>query len=316
MKKTFPVASSIIVAAIVITLISFISMLLLPELSEVFAREEPGSIKTAQASGGIGIRLVPARGETSKGFFYYELKPGQSKDNRIEVINNSDRPASIHIYPGDATNSESGALTGNTLGEPVKNAGLWVKVEKEKDTLPPKGIRTYRIDFKVPEDTLPGDYLAFVFVQPASDEQVNDVKSDNENQGKENKTSVALKVVQRYGIVLWARVPGEHTRSVEYSGLSKSFTSGRLLLVFDIINTGNLFIKPVVEWNLLNNEGETILASSSEDAGYLLPGSRNRISIPLVSNRPIARGEYILQVKMNDSNSDYKLDKGYKVTLP
>jgi hypothetical protein len=306
MKKTLSLT------ALVIALTIFVTICFL-QSSIISAREISGSTGRTQSGSGIGIRLIPRRGEVLKGFFFYDLKPGQSRDNRIEVINSSDYPVDIHIYPGDAVSSESGALAGNNLGEPLNNAGLWVKVEKETDNLPPKGTRTYKIDFEVPEDTPPGDYLAFVFVQPAQSEQHENKHSENNNT---NRTSVALKVVQRFGVVLWARVPGEHTRSLEYSEIKKLITGGRLFLTFDAKNTGNLFMKPVINWQLLDSKDEVIIEDNSSNLGYLLPNCTSRITVPLISNRPIARGEYTLKVRMNDSLSDYETHNEYKVKLP
>jgi hypothetical protein len=302
---------STVITFVVILVLSFFSAV----VPQVSAAETAQDKTENKSGGGIGIRLIPRRGETLKGYFYYEMNPGQSRDNRIEVTNNSDQPVRIAMYAGDAKNSDSGALTGNLKGEPLESAGSWIGLEKETDLIPPRSNKTYRIDFKIPENTSPGDYLAFVFIQPEDDDE-KDPKSGKVDEKEEKKATVALKVVQRFGIVLWARVPGEHTRSVEYSTLTKQFSSGRLFLLFDLINKGNIFIKTEMSWKLLDSQGLTMIEGNPGDTGYLLPGYTNRVSIPLISNRPIARGEYTLQVRMKDNLSDYELDKEFKVTLP
>jgi len=164
------------------------------------------------------------------------------------------------------------------------------------------------LDFAVPADTKPGDSFGFIFVQPVED-------YGPAKKLKEKEAGVAIKIVQRIGIVIWQRTPGEHKTSMEISDVEKEVKNGVLHLNFQVSNTGNLFIKPVTSWKLLDDQNKTLMQGDIPQNAYVLPASKNTISIPIVSRRPIPRGEYLLKANISDGK-EYSVNKEFKVELP
>jgi hypothetical protein len=91
--------------------------------------------------------------------------------------------------------------------------------------------------------------------------------------------------------------------------------NGVLHLNFQVSNTGNLFIKPVTSWKLLDDQNKTLMQGDIPQNAYVLPASKNTISIPIVSRRPIPRGEYLLKANISDGK-EYSVNKEFKVELP
>jgi hypothetical protein len=267
-----------------------------------------------QSGGGVGLRLIPPRGEKSRGYFYFELEPGKSQTRRFELLNRSNSPVTVAIYPGDLITTERGNFSGTNKGQPVNEVGTWIKVDKQIDTISADTNRTYTINFKVPEGTPPGDYLGYVFVQPEADRKP--ATPDASDRQKTTQPSVALTVVQRFGIVLWARVPGEHKRAVELSDLRKDYSQGILNLSVNIANTGNLLVRASMDWNLFDMEGNLVLEGTRGVRADMVPESSSRVSFPLVSERPIPVGNYFLEIYLRDGLSDYEIDYEFEVPLP
>ncbi|MBI3930091.1 MAG: hypothetical protein HY319_31415 [Armatimonadetes bacterium] len=192
------------------------------------------------------------------------------------------------LYPADGANTSDGGLTGPLQGEPNRHVGQWVELSGSELTLEPGAETHVDVRFRVPEDAAPGDHFGFVFVQNLSEPA--------ERPSEEGQASFAVKLRTRFGITLWERVPGPHQAGLELEPPRKNIEEGQLLLAFDVVNTGNVFLKPEGTWRLLGPDGARVLEREEGQWGYLLPGSRLVMRVPVNTERPLARGVYRFQV--------------------
>jgi len=245
-----------------------------------------------EETGGLSVSLVFPPDVAAKNYFQYALAPGAAREDALDLTNTSKTPLTIKVYPGDGYSTPDGALTGPLQGTPSKAAGRWVTVERDSVVLAPG--QTQRIAFKiqVPADATVGDHFAFIFLEPVNE------KPDQPKPGQpEQPTSFRVNITQRLGICLWERVPGTLTSGWKIVGAHKAIEKGRLFLVMELENTGNTYVKPVGSWTLKSpGGGQTVATAAPEEWGYLLPGCPMQLRVPLTTTRPLARGQYTLEI--------------------
>lgn len=264
-------------------------------------------------TGKVGVSLLPYRGRVTRSFFKYELEPGERISDGFLIFNNSKKEISVRVYRADATNTDDGSLTGGGPQDKVEGVGTWIKMENQHLKIPPEAQKLVKFEFKVPEGTPPGDHFSFIFVEPIIEQQAK----KGEEISSADKAKFRVKVVQRLGIVVWERVPGEYNREIVFSDLKKQFKKGKLYLEFTLANKGNVFIKPILGWKLVNKENEEVMFERKPKLyGYLLPGKNNVVNIPVTTRRPLPRGDYRLGVTLGDEKSDYRDEKVFEITLP
>lgn len=131
----------------------------------------------AIASATSDIGGTPARprdgNERSKSIFLHEIKPGQSKTDTVKVFNNSDKRQEVQVYAVDAQISSGGAFACKQKAEDVKEAGKWIKLERERVSLAP--YTTQEVDFtiRVPEGVDVGEHNACIAIQGLGEESVS-----------------------------------------------------------------------------------------------------------------------------------------------
>ncbi|HCP08744.1 MAG TPA: hypothetical protein DIT25_03040 [Candidatus Moranbacteria bacterium] len=65
--------------------------------------------------------------ENSNSWFIYNLKPGEAKEDALEVMNLFEEPLEVLIYAADTTQSSSGGFALKQYSEPKTEVGSWVK---------------------------------------------------------------------------------------------------------------------------------------------------------------------------------------------
>jgi len=276
----------------------------------------PAAARAQDVEGGFGVNLVYPPGETAKSYFWYDLGPGKSQEHALELVNNLPYALKVLIYPADCYNTQDGALAGPLFGEESKAVGKWVKLPEQEILLAPKARKRVNFTLAVPDKIESGDYFGFLFLQPSP----ADEKNHGEDKTKPGNASFTVKLQQRLGICLVARVPGELKSGLEVSTVEKAVDAkGQLYLLVSIRNAGNLYLKPSVAWDLKDPEGESALYQDPQETGYLLPGYPLQIKIPLTTQRPLARGEYELSVSVEyekKPGEKQKEEKKFKIQLP
>ncbi len=264
----------------------------------------PARAQEEKAEGGFGVNLVYPPGETPRSYFLYDISPGHKADREIELTNRLPYALKVLVYPADCYNTPDGALAGPLYGEKSSVVGTWVTLGENELILGPGRKKRLNFTLTVPENAGSGDHFGFIFLQ-ASPEKEEQEKKDKNSPGT---AAFTVKVQQRLGICLVVRIPGEKKADLEIASVEKAVDpKGRLFLCVNIENRGNIYLKPRVAWDLKNPSGESILYSDPTEMGYLLPGHPLRLQIPLLTDRPLARGAYELLVSVEcDENKEEK----------
>lgn len=128
----------------------------------------------ALATNGEGFTIVSANPNTiNPRRFIFELKPGDSVDDFVEVQNLSSEPKNFLLYGADPTFSAQGTPAYKTRQAGGNGEGRWITFEEPEITLAANEKRILRFTVKVPETIAKGDYRAGIAMEKAAEQSQN-----------------------------------------------------------------------------------------------------------------------------------------------
>lgn len=179
--------------------------------------------------GGIGGRPAYPRKEEPKSdnVFIHTVKEGQTINEGIKVINNTQTIKTLMIYPADYIPSTDGGFACRQLAEKQTEVGTWINLEKTEVTLKPLTNEVIDFTINVPTGLDAGEHNGCVLVQ----EKKPEVK----------KAGMNLSI--RTGLRVLLTVPGELLRQLELVSFKVVPNSlGHYFLIPELKNTGNVSI--------------------------------------------------------------------------
>ncbi len=99
---------------------------------------------------GVGGRTTNPLNPEFRTWFMYELKPGESYDDVIEVINTTDQAWMAHVYPTDKASGNGFGLKQKV--EPMEEIGAWIHFPLDKVHLEPGEHRFLPFTITLPKD--------------------------------------------------------------------------------------------------------------------------------------------------------------------
>ena len=129
------------------------------------------SVANADTNVGVGIRLadVPlASSDNPRARVYIvdHVAPGTLVKRRVEISNNTGRPAQIEVYAAAADTSH-GSFVG--LADRAKNElSTWTNVDRPKVGLADGAKDMVEVQIDVPADAAPGEQYAVIWAQATS----------------------------------------------------------------------------------------------------------------------------------------------------
>jgi len=223
------------------------------------------SNSSAFAQGNLAISLFPALSSTSTKdhYFVYNSSSGTVIEDSLRLINSSNEPLDLHLYPADAvTASEGGAAFSTNLGETATREGAWLTLSETRVTLEPKQERVIPFTLNIPADAAVGEHAAFIVTQRAET-----------NESQQNSPGVGINLVPRVAVAVWTTIPGPSKAQMEISALTAGESSRRHIVVANLRNTGNVGVKPQGTLTIRDPQNGSTVYDTSIQMGYFLAGS-------------------------------------------
>lgn len=181
--------------------------------------------------------------------------PGTTYEGSIIVRNDTDVPQEAKVYQTDYTFHFSGT---NTYGEPgllPRSNANWISITPSFLTLPPRSSSVVSYTVAVPPDSFPT--LAGTFWSMIMVEGIVPGSPESSTQPKE-KQEMGLAQTIRYGIQIATTIAETGKYNVRFVNAElKRNESGDPVLVVDIENTGDLFMRPDVYVELFDAAGHS-----------------------------------------------------------
>ncbi|MFI0085925.1 WxL protein peptidoglycan domain-containing protein [Streptomyces bobili] len=207
-------------------------------------------------------------------YFYVSADRGQTIEDKVVVVNRTDRPLTFKLYAADAYNTaRDGGFAVRTPGERMRGVGAWAKPAKDRVTVPGRKSVTVPFTIRVPADAEPGDHPGAIV---ALDERVEQAGA-----------GVALGVRRAVGARVYLQVGGptlpalavEDVRFGHDRPLVPGFGDSTATISYTLHNTGNVTLDPKVELRARGLFGRTLLARDlTAVPSELLPGQRVRLT--------------------------------------
>ncbi|MCX4801449.1 DUF916 domain-containing protein [Streptomyces sp. NBC_01214] len=238
----------------------------------------------------FGVQPAGPKEPDARAHFSYGVTGGAGLRDQIAVWNYGDEPLTVAVYASDAVNTADGGFDLLPAGQAPKDAGSWIKLEKDTVTVPPKANVIVPFTLAVPRDATPGDHTAGIVATLAGggqDAQGNKVRLD-----------------QRVGTRVYLRLAGELTPRLavedvqaSYAGTPNPFGTGSATVTYTLRNTGNVRLGARQAVRINGMLGGSVTAGGLKDLGDLLPGSSLTITAKADGVRPALRSSAVVSVQ-------------------
>lgn len=265
-------------------------------------RSSAGPIVQDKSLVTFGIGPAGPERPDQRPYLEYGVQPGSVVLDNVAVVNQSEVPLTLAVYPGDAVNSEGGGLDITQRAQRNQDLGSWVTLGKAVArgtldptsrsqttvTVPPQSARTGRgtvivpVRIAVPADAAPGDHVGGIATALLS-------------RGA-NPTSQNIDLEQRVVARVYVRVAGPlapglsvEVLDADYAGGPGLGTAGTVRITYRITNSGNVRLGAASRVDVRGPFGFAGRSVESETVGELVPGGSAVLTATVPDVRPLIR---------------------------
>lgn len=203
-------------------------------------------------SASIGGRpAYPQEGNArTESIFVHTIEPGESADDGILVLNNSNEEKTLVVYAVDSVNSSDGAFACAQNADLKQSVGAWTTLALSEVTLPAGKNTIVPFTITVPESVGVGEANGCIIIQ--------EKKPNLEHQSGINFSF-------RTGIRIAVTVPGDIVRAVVIESFHHTvLDGGKHQLNISAQNTGNVSIDTTIATHVESIFGQTLYDQSGD----------------------------------------------------
>lgn len=176
----------------------------------------------------------------------HTTKPGETIEEGVQVINNTDETKTFLIYATDTANSGNGGFACKQFSELNDNTGTWISPQKSKIILAPKTSKIIPFTISIPENAGVGEHNGCIAIQ-----EKPTISRINESGGIKMATRVAIRIA--------ITIPGEIVKNAEITNfVSTSNIFGGETITISSKNNGNVSVDGKVKIPVKNIWGKTL----------------------------------------------------------
>lgn len=211
---------------------------------------------------------APQDDEDDRVSFRFDVPPGDSVEDAVELTNFSAQEATFTLEAADGVVSDSGVFDILRPGEENEAAGQWIELEQQEVTVPADESVTVPFTITVPENGTPGDQPAGIAASVSAGENAD------------------VSMVSRVGTRIHLRVDGDimptlavNDMDVDYRQNWNPFAPGTATVTYTVANEGN--VRLGVE-QALHSSGPFGIAGADEQPEpirEILPGGEAQVRV-------------------------------------
>ena len=219
----------------------------------------------------------------------YKLDPGATITDHVAVTNHSKRTLTLRLYANDAFTTAGGGFDLRAGSAAATDAGRWIKLSRDRLTVPSSTRIVVPFTMTVPADATPGDHAAGVvasLVAGTTDAGGNQVTVDH-----------------RVGTRVYLRVTGALRPVLSVTDVEiETATSWhparlpRVTATFTIANTGNVRLGGRASARIEGPFGLGSRSATATAVPEILPGGSVRATIPVDAVPPLFRERLTLDL--------------------
>jgi hypothetical protein len=248
----------------------------------------PVSIVHAVEYGGLGG--VPANPDPdnprTKSIFVYTLSPGQSKQDGINVVNNTGEVKTIEVYSADSEIASGGSFACRQKVESRNLVGKWITLTQNEVVLSPNSSQVVPFNVVVPNDANVGEHNGCIVIQ--------------EKQGGSGQAGNGVQLSFRSALRVAVTIPGDIVKDIQFSELTAKREAKKYTLKAQLKNKGNVSLDTDIKVNVNSLLNKRVYQNGGT---YPLLAQKNMVELNFDFSRPFWGGIYRLS-----GSADYNGD--------
>lgn len=242
----------------------------------------PGGATPAPSTGAPQFNIYPV-GKYPSGYFEITLKPGESADHSVGVVNSGKLSAALRLFAANATNPPNGGFAAGDEGDTPIAPTNWLALPGTSFDLPAGAKREFPFKISVPKDAAAGQYVAALVATTSESVEV--------------PGTTMLRQFIRSAISVVITVPGRSNPSFEFSNVVINGEHSIQMLDISIENKGNLLVKPAGTIIVATPEGKPVVNAPIQ-MGSVYAGRKTIIQLPLPEQ--MKPGDYVVSGTLTD----------------
>ena len=229
----------------------------------------------------IRLALLPVGQPGS--YFDLVMQPGETRSLAVDIANDGQAAIVARTYTADVYTIINGGFGAQLRGEPATGTTTWLTYPTTVMPLAVgEGIRR-SFGIAVPADAGPGEYITSIVLE-------NDAPLHSSG-------GVSVDQVIRQAVAVVVTVPGQRTPSLVIGAASQKVVADRSVVSVAVDNSGNVRLKPLISFELLDPAGTEIShASVQMDTFYAVTSTS--IEVPLAAI--LSPGTYTVRLTVED----------------
>ena len=230
----------------------------------------------------VRLALLPV--DQPGSFFDLTMRPGEKRSLAVDIANDCEAVIVARTYAADVYTIINGGFGARLRNEPPSGTTQWLDYPTEVLPLA-VGVATRRaFTVAVPSDAGPGEYITSIVLE-------NDLPFHSTG-------AVALNQVIRQAVAVVVTIPGRRSPRLAVGVASHKVVAGRTVVTVGVDNSGNVRLKPLVGYVLLDATGIQVSHGSVQmDTFYARTSTF--IEVPLAAQ--LLPGAYTVRLTIEDS---------------
>ncbi|GIE82009.1 hypothetical protein Aph02nite_79590 [Actinoplanes philippinensis] len=251
----------------------------------------PAPAGAAPGDGSLTWSVSPSgpKGPNGRPALDYKLDPGATITDHVAVTNHSKQPLTLRVYAHDAFTTAGGGFDLRAGNAAPTDAGLWIKLGRQRITLPPSSRVVVPFTLTVPADATPGDHAAGIVASLIADTT--------------DATGNKVSVDHRVGSRVYLRVTGPLKPSLTVTDVKiQAATSWnplrlpRVTATFTVANTGNVRLGGAPSARIEGPFGLGARSTTAATIPEILPGGSLTSAVTLDAVPPLFRERLTLGI--------------------
>jgi hypothetical protein len=247
-------------------------------------------------NGAIKLALTPV-GSTGL-YFDLSMRPGETRSLAVELSNVGDTSIEARTYAADVYTIINGGFGARRRDEAQTGTTTWLDYATNDLQLPAGKSTQKKFAVVVPADARPGEYITSLVLES--------------NQPISGSGNVSLDQVVRTAVAVVVTVPGQRSPGLSIGDATQRVVAGKSVVSIAVENSGNVRLKPVVAFALLDAAGAQVSQASVQmDTFYA--NTKTFVEVALAER--LLPGVYTVHLSLDDAVQGVRVDSETIVLL-
>jgi hypothetical protein len=243
---------------------------------------------TLASDGGFKLALSPV-GQAGA-YFDLTMRPGEIARLQVDISNDGTASVGARTYATDVFTIINGGYGGRLRDTPQTGMTAWLEYATTVLDLQPGQRARRSLTVTVPVDIGPGEYMSSLIVE-------NDAPVRGEG-------GVAFDQFVRQAVAVAVTVPGVRTPALRIGEASHQVVAGKSIVSVAVENSGNVRLKPLVEFTLRDATGAQVSRASLQmDTFYARTDTFVAVSLAAL----LLPGTYTVQISLDDQTQHVRV---------